>query len=108
MAYEHSIKNQFDTVQSDNKFFSKWVADMLESLKKRVLDHRASVSVSADLCNLEENHAILRLTGYLGDSAQKLVIGLPQWGRRVQTLLLPKYHISPQRQHLRSLFRLHR
>ena len=34
------------------------------------------VSVIADLCNLAKNHAILRLTGYLGNFAHNLLSGL--------------------------------
>jgi len=49
---------------------------MLETLKRQVLDHRASVSASTDLCNLTEDDAILRLTGYLGNSTKNL---LPDW-----------------------------
>ena len=49
---------------------------MLKSLKRQAQNHRASVSVSADLCNFAKNYAILRLIDYLGNFTQKLVIGL--------------------------------
>jgi len=49
---------------------------MLESLKRQVLNHRASAAVLVDWCTLVENHAALRLIGYLGKLTQKLVRGL--------------------------------
>jgi len=49
---------------------------MLESLKREALNHRASVSVSADLCHFAENYTIPRLIDSLGNFTQKLVSGL--------------------------------
>ena len=63
---------------------------MSESLKRQVLSHRAVVSAIADLCILAEDRAFLRLTGCLGNFAQKLVSGLYSPVRDAEVLLTKK------------------